>query len=108
MPTLHLIKGTSQGQDVPLDVDRFILSGNLNKTLELKALLPRIVDSLFQLFKQADRCFIILRDEASDKLIPQVIRTRRANDESNARFSKSIVRQCMDKLQALLSDDASH
>jgi len=83
------------------------ISGNLSKTLDMKALLPKIVDSLFQLFKQADRCFIILKDEASDKLIPQVIRTRRPHDEANARFSNSIVRQCMDKLQALLSDDAS-
>ena len=83
------------------------ISGNLSKTLELKPLLPKIVDSLFQLFRQADRCFIILREEATDKLMPRVIKTRRPHDESNARFSRSIVRQCLDKLQAFLSDDAS-
>ena len=38
------------------------ISVHLSKTLELDALLPKIVDSLFQLFRQADRCFIILKD----------------------------------------------
>ena len=82
------------------------ISSELSKTLEVDALLPKIVDSLFYLFKQADRGFIILRDDAANRLIPKVIKTRRNIDDSNARFSKSIVRQCMDTLQALLSDDA--
>src|SRR5262249_6288293 len=36
------------------------ISASLSSTLELDPLLPKIVDSLFQLFKQADRAFIIL------------------------------------------------
>src|SRR5262249_26501577 len=39
------------------------ISRNLSKTLELDALLPQIVDNLFQLYKQADRCFVILLEE---------------------------------------------
>jgi len=35
------------------------ISSNLGKTLELDKLLPKIVDSLFGLFRQADRCFLI-------------------------------------------------
>lgn len=83
------------------------ITNNLSRTLELDSLLPKIVDSLFQLFRQADRCFIILRDEASQRLIPKFIKARRAHDETNARFSKSIVNQCLNDAQALLSDDAS-
>ena len=77
------------------------ISGNLSKTLELDRLLPKIVDSLFQLFKQADRCFIILVEEGSGRMLPKVIKTRRPQDEANARFSKSIVRQCVESKQAL-------
>src|SRR5262249_57977570 len=33
----------------------------LSKTLELDNLLPKIVENLFALFKQADRCLIIMR-----------------------------------------------
>jgi serine phosphatase RsbU (regulator of sigma subunit)/pSer/pThr/pTyr-binding forkhead associated (FHA) protein len=83
------------------------ISTSLSKTLELDSLLPKIADNLFQLFKQADRAFLILRDEGSKRLIPKIIKTRRPHDEANARFSRKIVSQCMENVQALLSDDAS-
>jgi serine phosphatase RsbU (regulator of sigma subunit)/pSer/pThr/pTyr-binding forkhead associated (FHA) protein len=82
------------------------ISGNLSKTLELDRLLPKIVDSLFQLFKQADRCFIILVEEGTGRLLPKVIKTRRPQDEANARFSKSIVRQCLESKKLFLSNNA--
>jgi serine phosphatase RsbU (regulator of sigma subunit)/pSer/pThr/pTyr-binding forkhead associated (FHA) protein len=83
------------------------ISGNLSKTLQLDTLLPRIADSLFQLFRQADRCFLIQQAEGTDRLMPRVVKTRRAQDESTARFSRSIVRRCLESAQAFLSDDAS-
>jgi phosphoserine phosphatase RsbU/P len=85
---------------------------NLSRTLELDSLLPKIVDNLFTIFKQADRCFIILREEAVEKekqverLIPKVIKTRRVQDETAANYSRSIVRECIKTVQAFLSDDA--
>jgi serine phosphatase RsbU (regulator of sigma subunit)/pSer/pThr/pTyr-binding forkhead associated (FHA) protein len=83
------------------------ISSNLSKTLQLDELLPRIVDSLFQLFRQADRCFLIQAEEGGSRLMIRVVKTRRANDETNARPSKSIVRRCLETAQAFLSDDAS-
>jgi serine phosphatase RsbU (regulator of sigma subunit)/pSer/pThr/pTyr-binding forkhead associated (FHA) protein len=83
------------------------ISSSLSKTLELDPLLPKIVDSLFQLFRQADRCFIILVEEGTGKLIPKVIKTRRPHDEANARFSRTLVKKCTEMAQAFLSDDAS-
>lgn len=87
------------------------IGANLSKTLELNALWPKIVESLFQLFRHADRCFVIQAEEGGKdnqlKLMPRVVKARRANEESNARFSKSIVRRCLDTAQAFLSDDAS-
>src|SRR6185312_14830976 len=77
--------------------------------LELNSLLPKIADSLFQVFKQADRCFLIVAEGEGEtiKLLPRVVRTRRAADEGNARFSRSIVRGCLRDNKAFLSDDAS-
>ena len=83
------------------------ISTNLSKTLELDALLPKIADSLFQLFRQGDRCFLILREEPSGRLVPKMIKTRRAGTDTTSRFSKSIVQQCLETGQALLSEDAS-
>jgi serine phosphatase RsbU (regulator of sigma subunit)/pSer/pThr/pTyr-binding forkhead associated (FHA) protein len=83
------------------------ISSNLSKTLELNELLPKIADSLFQMFRQADRCFLIQQGEGTDRFMPRVVKTRRAQDESTARFSRSIVRRCLEAAQAFLSDDAS-
>ena len=49
-------------QDQPAERLRGLLeiSGNLSKTLQLDLLFPKIGDSLFTLFRQADRCFLIL------------------------------------------------
>jgi len=83
------------------------ITANLSKTLELDRLLPKIVDSLFTLFRQADRGFIILSEDDNKKLLPKVVKTRRAIDEGNARFSRGIVKKCLEEAQAFLSDDAT-
>jgi serine phosphatase RsbU (regulator of sigma subunit)/pSer/pThr/pTyr-binding forkhead associated (FHA) protein len=100
----HLVLETQPAEKLKALLE---ISSNLSKTLQLDALLPKIVDSLFQVFKQADRCFIINAEDGSQKLIPRVIKTRRSQDEANARFSRSIVRQCLETTKAFLSDDAS-
>src|SRR5436190_21922689 len=67
----------------------------LSQTFNLDQLLPKIVDSLFNVFRQADRAFVILSDEG--KLIPKVTKTRRVTDDgSEARFSRKIVNMCID------------
>jgi len=81
------------------------ISNNLSRTLELNSLLPKIADSLFQLFRQADRCFLIQVE--GDKLLPRLVRTRRPGMESEARFSRSIVRQTIKTATAFSADDAS-
>jgi serine phosphatase RsbU (regulator of sigma subunit)/pSer/pThr/pTyr-binding forkhead associated (FHA) protein len=81
------------------------LGTDLAQTLDVEALLPKVVDNLFQVFRQADRGFIILEEEG--RLIPKVIKTRRADDESEARFSRRIVKSCIETGQAILSEDAS-
>jgi sigma-B regulation protein RsbU (phosphoserine phosphatase) len=81
------------------------MTTELTQTFNLEELLPKIVDSLFQVFRQADRGFIIMADEG--KLIPKVIKTRRGNDDASARFSRKIVNQCIETGSALLSEDAS-
>jgi phosphoserine phosphatase RsbU/P len=82
------------------------ISANLNKTLQLEQLFPKIGESLFQLFRQADRCFLILAEDDGKKLIPKMVKTRQAQEETSARFSRGIVRRCLQDGQAFLSADA--
>jgi serine phosphatase RsbU (regulator of sigma subunit) len=93
----------------PAEKLRLILeiSSNLSKTLDLDALMPKIVESLFLLFRQADRCFVIHAEEGTNRLLPRVVRTRRPHEEANARPSRTIVRKCLESGPAFLRDDAS-
>jgi serine phosphatase RsbU (regulator of sigma subunit) len=83
------------------------ISTALSRTLDLAPLLAQVADTLFGVFRQADRCFIIFQDETPHRrLIPTVAKARRAGMEE-ARFSKTIVRKAIDELQSYLSEDAS-
>jgi phosphoserine phosphatase RsbU/P len=77
---------------------------DLTQTTRTDDLLPKIIDKLFQVFRQADRGFIILKED--DKLIAKVIRTRREGQDDKTRFSRKIVNRCMETGQAILSEDA--
>lgn len=80
------------------------ISTTLARTLELDQLLPQLAESLFGVFKQADRCLIIQFDPAG-RPYPRVMRARRPGTDD--RFSKTIVRRCVETQQAYLSEDAS-
>jgi serine phosphatase RsbU (regulator of sigma subunit)/pSer/pThr/pTyr-binding forkhead associated (FHA) protein len=82
------------------------IGNNLSRTLELEPLWPKIAESLFNLFRQADRCFLITSGEG-DRLQPRLVKTRRAADEPNARYSRSIVKKAIEEAAAFLSDDAT-
>lgn len=81
-------------------------SNSLVKTLELDQLLPRIVDGVFQSFKQAERCFLVL-DDGHGNRNAKAVRTRTTEDAASARFSTSVVKDCLDKGEALLTRDAA-
>jgi serine phosphatase RsbU (regulator of sigma subunit)/pSer/pThr/pTyr-binding forkhead associated (FHA) protein len=83
------------------------VSNRISTTLEMDQLLPRIADNLFQLFPQGDRCFVVLQDDMAGKPVQELVRTRKKEDEASARFSKSVVQQCIETGQALLSEDIS-
>ncbi|MBI1830163.1 MAG: FHA domain-containing protein, partial [Planctomycetes bacterium] len=77
----------------------------LTQTMRTEDLLPKVVEKLFQVFRQADRAFIILKEDG--KLFAEVVRTRRESDDDKTSFSRKIVNRCMDTGQAILSEDAS-
>ena len=80
------------------------ISSTLSKTLELNPLLEQIAESLFTVFRQADRCFVIQLDEAG-RPFPKVIKSRRPN--VGERYSRTIIRRAIETNQAYLSEDAS-
>ena len=111
MTTIEATQGKGSAQQflevAPSDRLRALLeiSISLSRTLDLEALLAQIAHTLLGVFKQADRCFVLILDEAG-RPVPKVMKSRRpALDDT--RFSRTIVKKTIDSMQSYLSEDAS-
>ncbi len=110
MTTIEATQGKVSALDflqvAPSDRLRALLeiSTNLAKMLDLESLLPQVAETLFGVFKQADRCFVILLE--SGKPIAKATRHRRLGGD-DSRFSKTIVKKTIESKQSYLSEDAS-
>ena len=83
------------------------ISRNLGRTIGLNEVLPKLLDSLFKIFLQADRGFIVLKDPITGKLIPKAIKYRRHEDTQSIKISRTVVNSVMLSKQAVLSADAA-
>jgi phosphoserine phosphatase RsbU/P len=83
------------------------ISNSLAGTLDLAALLPKILDSLFSIFKYADRGCILLKDERTGEMAPRAMRHRRKGEDSTVRLSRTIVGKVLSEKAGILSADAS-
>ena len=83
------------------------ISNNLGSTLSVKEILPKLLDSLFNIFVQADRGFVIMRPRPDAPLVPVASKARKPGDEDNMRISRTIVEQAVAGKKAILSADAA-
>jgi adenylate cyclase len=75
---------------------------------DLQALLEEVMNQLFEIFPQADRGFVMLKEEGSDELQAKVIRSRGQHPEEavEIQISSTVVREIMTKGKAVLTSDA--
>ena len=83
------------------------ISNNLAQTLSVEEILPKLLDSLFKIFVQADRGFVVMRPKPEAPLVPVAVKTRRAADEEKIRISRTIAEESMKSRKAILSADAT-
>lgn len=81
------------------------ITQKLGRSVRLEEVLPKVLDTLFQIFLQADRAFIVLVE--GDRLIPKWIKTRHEEQHENFRISRTVMREVMESKQAIISLDAS-
>lgn len=81
------------------------ITRNLGRALALDEVLPQVLNSLFKIFLQADRGFIVLQTE-DGKLIPRWTKARKGGEDA-IRISRTIVRHVMESKEAVLSEDAT-
>jgi serine phosphatase RsbU (regulator of sigma subunit) len=81
------------------------IARQLGGTLDLREVLPKILESLFTVFPQADRGFVLLLDPDTGQLVPRATHSRRPDDTSRPAVSRQIVQQALKTGRALLSAD---
>ncbi|QDU98261.1 SpoIIE family protein phosphatase [Lignipirellula cremea] len=81
------------------------ISQNLAGSLSLEQMLPAILDTLFSIFRYADRGCILLRD-SSGAMVPRAIKHRRAGEDASVRLSRTIVNKVLTEKVGVLSADA--
>src|SRR5262245_48698594 len=111
--TPHVLQSLEVGREARAEVSpeaklRAILelARNLGTTLDLNEVLPKILESLFALFPQSDRGFILLREPADGDLVPRAVRHRNPNETARPSISRTIIDHVLQTGRAILSADA--
>jgi len=81
---------------------------DLGRAVALNDVLLKLLDSLFTIFLQADRGFVILKDPDSGRLIPKAVKHRREHELGQIRVSRTILNEVMSSKEAILSADAAN
>jgi serine phosphatase RsbU (regulator of sigma subunit) len=84
------------------------ISRALAGTVDMGALLPRILDTLFSIFPGADRGCILLKDSATGAMIPRAIKHRRPGEDESVKLSRTIVNKVLNEKTGILSADAAN
>ncbi|HMP78159.1 MAG TPA: SpoIIE family protein phosphatase [Pirellulaceae bacterium] len=71
-----------------------------------QSIVTTVMDTLFELFADADRGFVAFRD-AEGQIVSAVMKTRRQQFEEQVRISRTIANLVLDSRQAILSSDAA-
>ncbi len=82
------------------------INRNLTGALALDDVLPKILESLFDIFPSADRGFVVMKDP-DGVLVPKWVKLRHERDETETiRISRTIIHKAMRSGEAVLSFDA--
>ena len=84
------------------------ISGTLAGTVDMNLLPPKILDTLFKIFPNADRGCILLKDAATGQMVPRAIKHRRMGDDESVKISRTILNQVLMEKKGILSADAAN
>jgi len=77
----------------------------LGRELQMDAVLPKMLATLFHIFPQAAQGFVLLKDVDSNKLHVKATRVRKGGEADSVAVSMTVVRQAMESSQAILSEN---
>lgn len=83
----------------------YAVSEAINSILDIKELLPEIVNRVFVVFPSAERVLLMLNDDDGN-MQPEVVKRRNASDDAEVKVSQTILHEVVTQRQAVLSHDA--
>ena len=76
---------------------------------DMNAMLPKILDTLFDVFPQADRSCILLKDpDKGGEMIPRAYKHRRGDEDATVKLSRTILKKVLTDKSGILSADAAN
>ena len=104
------IRGTAMGMQLTSGADARLkavleISQSLGRAVRVEDVLPKVLDTLFKIFLQADRAFIVLRE--GDELAARWTKTRNEKQQEAFRISRTVMREVMESKEAIITLDAS-
>ena len=105
------IRGTGAGSQLTTSSELRLqalieITHSLARAVALEDVLPKVLDTLFKIFVQADRAFIVLKGD-NGELIPRWVKTRQQDQQEAFRISRTVMKEVMESKQAIMSLDAS-
>jgi len=83
------------------------ISRTLATTVDPETLLPKLLDTMFEIFPHADRGCILLKDPESGEMLPRAMKHRRETEDASVILSRTIVNKVLEDKAGILSADAS-
>lgn len=104
------IRGSAMGTQLTSGADARLkavleISQSLGRAVRVEDVLPKVLDTLFKIFLQADRAFIVLRE--GDELAARWTKTRHEKQQEAFRISRTVMREVMESKEAIITLDAS-
>ncbi len=83
------------------------INQSLAGMIEVGNIAPKILDTLFEIFTQADRGAILMKDEGLKKFIPVAQKQRVENEDESVRLSRTVLERVINDKTGILSADAA-
>ncbi len=83
------------------------ISRALTGETDMDKILPKVLDTLFGIFPQADRGCVLLKNDAG-QMVPRAYKHRRAGEDATVKLSRTIVNKVLTEKTGILSADAAN
>ncbi len=83
------------------------IARSLAGTVDMQAIVPRILDTLFTIFPQADRGCVLLKDAETANMVPVAQKHRNADADETVKLSRTILNKVLSERTGILSADAT-